>query len=72
MVLGGIDWRWVGLKAGAHALALWPLAILVLGVANDTLGADPVGSSVEEFTTFVKRDMEKYEKVVRLSGAKVD
>ena len=36
------------------------------------LGADPVGSSVEEFTAFVKRDMEKYEKVVRLSGAKVD
>jgi hypothetical protein len=36
------------------------------------LGADPVGSSVEEFTAFVKRDMEKYEKVVRISGAKVD
>lgn len=36
------------------------------------LGADPVGSSVEEFTAFVIRDMEKYEKVVRLSGARVD
>ena len=36
------------------------------------LGADPVGSSVEEFTAFVKRDMEKYEKVVRISGAKLD
>lgn len=36
------------------------------------LGADPVGSSVEEFTAFVKHDLEKYEKVVRLSGAKVD
>jgi len=36
------------------------------------LGADPVGSSVEEFTAFVKRDMEKYEKVVRISGARVD
>lgn len=36
------------------------------------LGADPVGSSVEEFAAFVKRDMEKYEKVVRISGAKVD
>ena len=36
------------------------------------LGADPVGSTVEEFTAFVKRDMEKYEKVVRISGAKVD
>jgi tripartite-type tricarboxylate transporter receptor subunit TctC len=36
------------------------------------LGADPVGSSVEEFTAFVKRDMEKYENVVRISGAKLD
>jgi len=36
------------------------------------LGADPVGSTVEEFAAFVKRDMEKYEKVVRISGAKVD
>jgi len=36
------------------------------------MGADPIGSSVEEFTAFVKRDMEKYEKVVRISGAKVD
>lgn len=36
------------------------------------LGADPVGSSIEEFTAFMKRDMEKYEKVVRISGAKLD
>jgi tripartite-type tricarboxylate transporter receptor subunit TctC len=36
------------------------------------LGADPVGSTVEEFIAFVKRDMEKYEKVVRISGAKLD
>ena len=36
------------------------------------LGADPVGSTVDEFAAFVKRDMEKYEKVVRISGAKVD
>lgn len=42
MVLSRFDWRWVGLKAAAHALALWPFAALVLGVANDSLGADPV------------------------------
>lgn len=36
------------------------------------LGADPVGSSSEEFAAFVRRDMEKYAKVVKLSGAKVD
>lgn len=35
-------------------------------------GADPVGSSVAEFAAFVRRDMEKYAKIVRLSGAKVD
>lgn len=37
-----------------------------------SLGADPVGSSVEEFTAFVRRDLEKYAKIVKLSGAKID
>ena len=36
------------------------------------LGADPVGNSPEEFAAFVRRDMEKYAKVVRISGAKLD
>ena len=36
------------------------------------LGADPVGSSVEEFTAFVRRDMEKYASIVKISGAKID
>ena len=36
------------------------------------LGADPVGSSVEEFTAFVRRDLEKYAKIVKISGAKID
>lgn len=46
MVLGraGIDWRWFGLKALAHALALLPLASLVHGIAYDRLGADPVAA----------------------------
>ena len=46
MVLGRgrIDWRWAGLKALAHALALWPLAALVQGVRLDSLGADPVAA----------------------------
>jgi tripartite-type tricarboxylate transporter receptor subunit TctC len=35
-------------------------------------GTDPVGSSPEEFAAFMRRDMEKYAKVVKLSGAKVD
>lgn len=39
-----IDWRWVGLKALAHALALLPLALLVRGVVQDSLGADPVAA----------------------------
>jgi len=37
-----------------------------------TLGADPVGSSAEEFAAFVCRDMEKYAKIVKIAGAKVD
>lgn len=45
MVLGGrFDGRWFGLKAAAHALALWPLASLVRGVVQDSLGADPVAA----------------------------
>jgi tripartite-type tricarboxylate transporter receptor subunit TctC len=36
------------------------------------LGADVVGNSPEEFAAFVRRDMEKYARVVRISGAKVD
>jgi tripartite-type tricarboxylate transporter receptor subunit TctC len=36
------------------------------------LGAEAVGNSPEEFTAFVRRDMEKYARVVRISGAKVD
>ncbi len=35
-------------------------------------GTDPVASSPEEFAAFIRRDLEKYAKVVKLSGAKVD
>ena len=44
----GPDWRWIGLKALAHALALLPLALLVRGVLGDTLGADPVAAITHE------------------------
>ena len=37
-----------------------------------SLGADPVGSSIEEFAAFVRRDTEKYAKIVKISGAKID
>jgi tripartite-type tricarboxylate transporter receptor subunit TctC len=36
------------------------------------LGADVVGSTPEEFALFIRRDIEQYAKVVKLSGAKVD
>ena len=36
------------------------------------LGADPVGSSPAEFAAFIRRDTEKYAKVVKVSGAKLD
>lgn len=41
---GRRDWRWIGLKALAHVLALMPLALLVRGALRDTLGADPVAA----------------------------
>lgn len=57
MVLGkrGIDWRWVGLKALAHALALLPLALLVRGVVLDSLGADPVAEITHATGTWALR-----------------
>jgi tripartite-type tricarboxylate transporter receptor subunit TctC len=36
------------------------------------LGADAVGNTPEEFAAFIRRDMQQYAKVVRLSGAKLD
>ncbi|PZO10811.1 MAG: sulfoxide reductase heme-binding subunit YedZ [Lysobacteraceae bacterium] len=42
------DWRWIGIKAVAHGLALLPLALLVQGVVGDTLGADPVAAITHE------------------------
>lgn len=36
------------------------------------LGADAVGSDPEVFAAFVRRDMEKYARVVRISGARLD
>ena len=38
----------------------------------EALGADPVGSSPEEFAAFVRRESERYAKVVKVSGAKLD
>ena len=38
------DWRWIGLKSLAHALALRPLAILVRDVLADAIGPDPVAA----------------------------
>jgi tripartite-type tricarboxylate transporter receptor subunit TctC len=36
------------------------------------LGADVVGSTPQEFAAFVRRDLEQYAKIVKLSGAKLD
>jgi tripartite-type tricarboxylate transporter receptor subunit TctC len=38
----------------------------------EALGADPVGSTPEEFAAFIGRDMQRWAKVVKLSGAKID
>jgi tripartite-type tricarboxylate transporter receptor subunit TctC len=38
----------------------------------EVLGYDAVGSSPEAFAAFIRAESEKYAKVVKLSGAKVD
>lgn len=42
MVLKRFDWRWIGLKTGAHLLALLPLLLMVRATLAEALGADPV------------------------------
>lgn len=60
-----------------------PLVVDNRGGAGGLIGAEIVAkaapdgytvfiSSPEEFAAFVRRDMEKYARVVRISGAKVD
>ena len=45
MVLSrAIDWRWFGLKALAHMLALLPAAWLIYRALQDQLGADPIAA----------------------------
>ncbi len=45
MVLSrAIDWRWFGLKALAHMLALSPAAWLIYRALQDQLGADPIAA----------------------------
>ena len=40
----GIDWRWFGLKALAHVLAMLPAAWLIKNALADNLGTDPVAA----------------------------
>jgi tripartite-type tricarboxylate transporter receptor subunit TctC len=37
-----------------------------------TLGTEPVGSSLEECSAFMRAEIQKWEKVVRASGARAD
>ena len=39
-------------------------------LTND--GADPIGSSPEEFARLIKAEYERWGRVVKLSGAKID
>jgi tripartite-type tricarboxylate transporter receptor subunit TctC len=36
------------------------------------IGADPVGNTPEQFTAFIKTELDKWQKVVKASGAKVE
>ena len=35
-------------------------------------GADPVGNTPEQFATFIKAEIDKWAKIVKASGARVD
>lgn len=74
--------NWFGMFAPAktpHAIITKLSGALVQVVRSpeirsqfEALGADPVGNSPEEFAAFVRRESERYGKVVKVSGAKLD
>ena len=74
--------NWFGLFAPAktpkHIITLLNEALVKVVRAPETrsqfeaLGADPVGSTPEEFAAFLRRDMERHAATVKISGAKID
>ncbi|MGE5525783.1 MAG: Bug family tripartite tricarboxylate transporter substrate binding protein [Rhodospirillaceae bacterium] len=73
---------WFGLLAPAHTpkpIVMQLNQVLTKVVQRpetrtqfETQGADPVGSSPEEFGALIRRESQRYAKVVKSSGAKVD
>lgn len=73
---------WFGLLAPAHtpkAIVMQLNQVLTKVVHRpetrtqfETQGADPVGSTPEEFGALIRRESQRYAKVVKSSGAKVD
>jgi tripartite-type tricarboxylate transporter receptor subunit TctC len=73
---------WFGLLAPAktppaiiarlHAELVKVVRAPEMRVQLEVQGYDPVGGSAAEFTAFIRAESEKYAKVVKLSGAKVD
>jgi tripartite-type tricarboxylate transporter receptor subunit TctC len=71
---------WYGLAAPAHTpkpvierLNLTINKVLPeLRERYESLGMDPAGGSPEEFGTFLKSERDKWARVVKLSGAKVE
>jgi tripartite-type tricarboxylate transporter receptor subunit TctC len=73
---------WWGLVAPAHTPAdvIAKLNTAFVGALRSSetkarfaaLLAEPVASSPQEYGNFMKAELAKYEKVVKLSGAKVD
>ena len=65
-------------KTPAHIVAaLYQATIKALNSQDirdkmDAQGAEPVGSSPEEFRLFIKNEIDKWEQVIIKSGAKFD
>ena len=57
-------------RLATELAAVLQLADVRAQLAN--LGAEPAAMSQQQFAAFVRRELAKYEKVVKASGAKVD
>ena len=59
------------IELGVNALSIG-LMVALYSATPLLLGAEPVGDKPDEFAAFVRLEIQKYAKVIKASGAKVD
>ena len=68
LVAAFLGWLFDGFEMGLFPLIGQPALKDLLGAQ----GAEPAGGTPDEFGALIRRDLAKWEKVVKASGARVD